>query len=109
MCISLYGLEAIGAGQNNNENAVLWFSTALPYAHQAAAHGVVVSAALTSNSRTFYAFAFYVAGMSAFCVRMQHFECTAVLIAVQQQHHVVTWKELCCPLYIVRTNCHLPN
>jgi len=45
---------------------------------------------LTCDSRTLDAFTFYAACMSAFCVRMQHFGCTAVLIAVQQQHHVIT-------------------
>lgn len=73
MYIPLYGLEAIGAGQNNKGIAVLWFSTALPSAYQAAAHGVVISAALTSDPRTLDAFTVSVAGMSAICVRMQHF------------------------------------
>ena len=35
----------------------------------------------------------WAAALRAFCVRMQHFECTAVLNAVQQQHHDITWNE----------------
>ena len=35
----------------------------------------------------------WAAALRALYVRMQHFECTAVLIAVQQQHHDITWKE----------------